>query len=89
VDENSIITNEPKIAYIQNSNTLVINNSVSNDVVEKVTLFNILGQSISSWDIENQDQQNIQIPIKSMDSGIYIAKLQTSKGELSKKIAVR
>lgn len=89
VDENSIVTNEPKISYIQNSNTLVINNSASNEAVEKVALFNILGQSISTWKIENQDQQNIQIPFKSMDSGIYIAKLQTSKGELSKKIVVR
>lgn len=89
VDENSIVTNEPKISYIQNSNTLVINNSTSNEAVEKVALFNILGQSISTWKIENQDQQNIQIPFKSMDSGIYIAKLQTSKGELSKKIVVR
>jgi hypothetical protein len=89
VDGNDIIANEPKIAYIQNSNILIINNSVSNDAVEKVALFNILGQSISTWKIENQDQQNIQIPIKSMDSGIYIAKLQTSKGELSKKIVVR
>jgi hypothetical protein len=89
VDENSINNEDLKISYIQNSNLLIINNILSNDAVEKVALFNILGQSVSSWKIENQDQQNIQIPIKSMDSGIYIAKLQTSKGELSKKIVVR
>lgn len=89
VEENSIAANEPKIVYIQNSNILEINNIVSDDVVEKVSLFNILGQSISTWDIENQTQQNIQIPLKNMSSGIYIAKLKTSQGELSKKIVVR
>jgi hypothetical protein len=54
-----------------------------------VTLFNILGQSISSCKTENQEQQNIQVPIKNISSGIYIAKLKTSDGELSKKFIVR
>ena len=89
VDEKSINNDELKISYIQNSKTLLVNNILSNDTVEKVTLFNILGQSVSTWKIENQDQQNIQIPIKNMDSGIYIAKLQTLSGQISKKIVVR
>jgi len=89
VDKNNIDDKEVKITYIQNNNTLVINNFLLDNIVEKVTLFNIHGQSISTWKIENQEQQNIQIPIKSMDSGIYIAKLKTSEGELSKKIVVR
>ena len=89
VAKNSVTTIKPKIAYIQNSNTLLINNSASNVAVEKVALFNMLGQSIASWEIEDQDQQNIQIPVKNLDSGIYITKLQNSKGEVSKKIVIR
>ena len=89
VNENSINENELKITYIQNNNTLVINNVLTDDIVEKIALYNIIGQSISTWKIENQDQQNIQIPVKSISSGIYIAKIKTSKGELSKKIIVR
>jgi LEA14-like dessication related protein len=54
--------------------------------VEKVTLFNVLGQSLSTWKIENQDQQNIQIPIKNIPSGVYIAKVKTATGDFSKKI---
>jgi len=53
-----------------------------------VTLFNVLGQSISTWKIENQDQQNIQIPIRNIPSGIYVAKVKTSNGDFSKKIIV-
>ena len=89
VDKNNIVENEVKITYIQNNNTLLINNALLNNTVEKVALFNILGQSISTWKIENQDQQNIQIPVKNITSGIYIATLKTSEGELSKKIVVR
>lgn len=56
--------------------------------VQKVTLFNILGQSISTWKIEDKEQTNIQIPIKNISSGIYIVKVKTSKGDISKKIIV-
>jgi hypothetical protein len=88
VDENSIKSNIIKINYIKNNNILIINNNSLDTTVEKVTLFNILGQSISTWKIENQEQQNIQIPIKSISSGIYIAKVKTSEGEVSKKIII-
>ncbi len=86
MEQNSI--NAITIVHIQNANTLAINNKALDITVEKITLFNILGQSIASWKIENQEQQNIQIPIKNLSSGVYIAKLKTSEGELSKKIIV-
>lgn len=88
VDNNNFKDNDIKISYIKNSNNLIINNNSLDTTVEKVTLFNILGQSISTWKIENQEQQNIQIPIKSISSGIYIAKVKTSQSEVSKKIII-
>jgi hypothetical protein len=78
-----------KIAHIQSSNTIIINNNLPDVVVEKVTLFNILGQSVANWKIENQDQQNIQLPIKKMSSGVYVAKIKTSNGEMNKKIIIK
>ena len=89
VDENKASTNEIQITHIQNSNTIVIKNAISDVSVLKVTLFNINGQSIANWKIENQDQQNIQIPINSISSGVYVVKLQTTTGELSKKLIVK
>jgi hypothetical protein len=77
-----------KISHIQNGNILLINNKLMDTVVEKVTLFNILGQSITTWKIENQEQQNIKIPIKNLSSGIYVAKVKTSNGDISKKIII-
>jgi hypothetical protein len=88
VDKNTIKESNIKISYIKNNNNLIINNNSLDTTVEKVTLFNMLGQSISTWKIENQEQQNIQIPIKSISSGIYIAKLKTSQSEVSKKIII-
>ena len=85
-EQNSI--NDIKIAHIQNGNMLLINNNLLDVKVEKVSLYNVLGQSISSWKIENQEQQNIRIPIKNLSSGIYIAKVKTTNGESSKKIII-
>ena len=85
-NENTI--DEIKIAYVQNENVLLINNKLLDTTVEKVTLFNVLGQSVSTWKIENQDQQNIQIPVKNMSSGVYVTKVKTSNGDFSKKIII-
>jgi len=86
VEPNSI--NTISIVHILNTNMLAINNKSLDITVDKVTLYNILGQSISTWKIENQEQQNIQIPTKNISSGVYIAKLKTSEGEISKKVVV-
>ncbi len=80
---------EIKVKHIQKDNMLEINNKALDIMVEKVTLFNILGQSIATWKTENMDQQNIQIPIKGISSGVYIAKVKTSNGEINKKIVVQ
>lgn len=48
----------------------------------------MLGQAITNWDVEDDEQTNIQIPIKNMPSGIYIVKVKTTKGESGKKIII-
>ena len=69
--------------------TLFIKNKEQDTSVNKVSLYNILGQAIENQKTENQEQQNIQIPIKKVSSGVYIAKLKTSEGlEISKKVIV-
>jgi len=88
IDENSKNNNDIQINYLQSSNMLIINNNSLDSSIQKATLFNILGQYISTWKIENQEQQNIQIPIKNLSSGIYIAKVKTSNGDFSKKIII-
>lgn len=78
-----------KISHLQHKNTIVINNTALETIAQEVTLFNLLGQSISTWKIENQGQHDIQLPIKKISSGVYIVKVKTSKGDLSKKIIIK
>jgi hypothetical protein len=76
------------VLYSNNYNTLIIHNNVVDSTVNTVTLYNISGQKISNWDVKDSEQTTIQIPIKNMSSGIYIVKVDTTKGESSKKIIV-
>ncbi|TDE45909.1 choice-of-anchor D domain-containing protein [Flavobacterium rhamnosiphilum] len=87
--EETGIDNEIKIAHSQSKNIIIINNKVIDTTVQEVTLFNSIGQLITTWKIENQGQYDIQLPIKKISSGVYIVKLKTSKGDLSKKIIIK
>jgi hypothetical protein len=49
-------------------------------------LFNMVGQVISTWKIENTNQNNIELPTSNLSAGTYIVKVMTDKGQLSKKI---
>ena len=86
VEQHSI--EDIKITHVQNGNLLVINNNLLDVTVEKATLYNILGQSISTWNIENQNQENIRIPVKNLSSGVYVIKVKTTNDNFSKKIII-
>ena len=83
------IKNDIIILHSQNKNTLLIHNKVLNTTIQEVTLFNILGQAVANWEVENHSQENIQLPIKKVSSGVYIAKIKTSTGVLNKKIVLK
>lgn len=76
------------IAYTSANNTISIKNRLTDATVENVTLYNILGQSVGSWKITNQDQQNIQLPVNNLSTGTYIVKVKTDKGEMSRKTII-
>jgi hypothetical protein len=77
-----------KVSHMKRKNVIEINNKSSLTSLQKVTLFNMNGQSVATWEIEDQLQQNLQLPIKILSSGVYIARIQTSNGDFSKKIIV-
>ncbi|EIA07102.1 LamG-like jellyroll fold domain-containing protein [Flavobacterium frigoris] len=77
-----------KMSHLQGKNVFLIDNSSQETSLKKVTLYNMNGQLIATWDIEDQSLQNIQLPLKNLSSGVYIAKIHTSSGELSKKIII-
>ena len=88
VDENNL-NDDLIVLYSNNNKVLIIQNKALDSTVDEVRLFNILGQAVANWDVKNENQTKIQIPIKNLSSGVYIVKLKTSKGAYSKKIIIK
>ena len=81
-------SNAIQIAYTGSNSMLTIKNKLEDTTVEKIELFNMLGQSVGGWNVKDQNQENIQIPIKNYTTGTYIVKIKTDKGDTSKKIII-
>lgn len=77
------------VNYTNKNGMLNIKNKFIDATVNKVYLFNILGQNITNWEVDDIKQSNIQIPIINLSSGVYIVKISTSSGDFSKKIIIR
>lgn len=76
------------VAFTNNDQTINIANSKSDTAVQSVKLFNMLGQLIANYTVTNQKQTEIQIPIENQRTGTYIVKVQTTEGDISKKIVI-
>ncbi|SHK98508.1 GEVED domain-containing protein [Flavobacterium xanthum] len=83
-NENTII-----IQYTQSTKILNIANKTADNTIESVSLYDIQGKSISNWKITDKEQTNIKIQVPSISSGVYIVKLKTTKGNISKKIIIK
>jgi hypothetical protein len=77
------------VYFTNKTKVLNISNPFIDAAISTISLFNILGQSITNWDVEDRDQNTIQIPIKNIPSGVYIVKMKTTKGDVSKKIIIK
>lgn len=87
-DENNLETGF--VVFFNNQeNTINIKNQLLETNAKSVQLFNILGQHIQSWEVEELDQTNIVLPTKSVSTGTYIVKITTDNGSLSKKIIIK
>lgn len=80
--------NELEVIFTSDNNTLKIINEDINTQIESITLFNVLGQNLKVWKMENESQRLIEIPMQQYMQGTYIIKLKTSSGTISKKIII-
>ena len=77
------------ITHIQKTDIININNEIEDCSVTKVRLYNDSGIEVQNWKIQdNRDQSNIQVHFKKTKIGVYIVKVETTKGEFTKKILV-
>ena len=78
------------IMFTSNDNTISVKNSSLNTIVESVTLYNLLGQVISTWDVSNENQSAlIKVLVRDLSTGTYVVRLKTSEGVLAKKIIIK
>ncbi|UQD56262.1 LamG-like jellyroll fold domain-containing protein [Flavobacterium sp. K5-23] len=78
-----------KITYLQDKNLIIIKNNIKDEIIQTVNLYNNNAQFIMTWEMDNQEQEYIQLPIKRVNPGLYIIKVKTSKRDYSKKIIIQ
>jgi len=79
---------KPLLYFTNNDSMLNIKNNSLTRNITSVNLFNLLGQSVGTYKVENTNQQDIKIPLQQVASGTYIVKVTTDKGDFSEKIII-
>jgi hypothetical protein len=74
------------MVYTNNNTQLTIKNYVADATIHTVVLYNMLGQEVMAYKVTGQDQTQIQIPVRGISAGTYIAKAVSDQGTTSKKI---
>lgn len=77
------------VTYTSNDNMITIANDQTGVTVKSALLFNMLGQSVATWDFQKSHPSRIQIPLQNTSTGTYIVKVYTTNGAISKKIVVK
>ncbi|WP_452219011.1 LamG-like jellyroll fold domain-containing protein [Lacinutrix undariae] len=74
------------VAYYNNQTEAIEISNMKNEMVNSVTVFNLLGQKITEKTIHS-NQQNIILPL-SLNTGVYIFKITTDLREISHKMLI-
>jgi hypothetical protein len=85
VDDETLIN---KITvFADNSNKEVVIKNNNNQTIKKVELYNLLGQKVKEWkNLETKFESRLQI--NNLPASVYIVKVLSDKGNISKKILI-
>ena len=86
-NDNPTLNTGIKVVY--NNNVLNIQNNLSGTTAQTVNLYSITGQRAGAWNVENQTQSAISVPVNSISKGVYIVNVTTTAGTITKKIIIR
>ena len=85
--DNEISTQYTNV-YVDNSDHDLIVTKDDGIDIKKVELFNVLGETISTWNID-EHADSYQLAIQpGLPAGVYISKITTHKGTNNKKIII-
>lgn len=82
------LAQEIGVAFSNAQNLLTIQN-LTDVTVQTVNIITILGQTLATWNVENETQTNISLPVSNASTGTYIVRVQTTAGTISKKIIIK
>jgi hypothetical protein len=77
------------VTHSQADNMVNINNPLAEVTIKAVSLYNLLGQVVISWDITNENQTAMHLPVSRLSAGGYVVKINTDKGDITKKILIK
>jgi hypothetical protein len=89
IAENPSVSESIEVKFENTNQVVQITNEYIDVTVNQVYLYNLVGQLINVWDVRNENQTNIQIPMSSNSTGVYIVKVETTNGSFSKKISIK
>ncbi len=75
------------LIFMNDSNTILQINRLVDTQIEGVRLFNSLGQSLNAWD-SNLESRNLSLEVNSMSTGMYIVQLESSDGDIIRKMLI-
>lgn len=86
-EDNFLNNNNISIFYHTRDKEINVN-PTNNIQLEKAELYSILGKKIYSWKFHKNQNQNKKLKINTLSKTVYILKLFTDKGKISKKIVI-
>ena len=82
-----ILINKYLNTYFNRDTKIIHLHKKQDIIIDRIELYNILGKRINSWSKIKFQQYKSTLPLSSkLSDGIYIIKIKTNKGNLSKKI---
>ena len=73
--------------FADNSNKEVVIKNNNNQTIKRVELYNLLGQKVKEWkNLETKFESRLQI--NNLPASVYIVKVLSDKGNISKKILI-
>ena len=82
--DDEVLHKDLSVFVDKTSEELVLKNN-NNLTVKSVEIYNVLGQKLHHWKLNNNTKET-RLSISSFSSAVYVVKVKTDKGTLSKKI---
>lgn len=75
-----------QLYYSKATNSLCL--QAKNEILKKITLFNIMGQQCKQWILKPTGEKKLALIVREIPMGVYMVKVETSVQTVSKKLII-